>query len=417
MQRILIRSPKGPFDVVDPETTVRKDLILSNVGNLLFLQSAYKILKTQDVEITPDGFAEHKLGPAEINEKFDVYVIPLANGFRASFSPYLSRMTKVIEQLKIPVVLLGGGLQASMPYRPGIKRPQDEVVKAFMRAVLDRSPAVGVRGEYTQDYLGHLGFRDVEVIGCPSMFLHGRDLQVTRRTPALDRDSRVGINITARITPMGPIAMRHMEKYPNLRYVGQEMDCLKLLLWGEGLAKMPDPNLIPVHASHPLIREGKTLFWVDPWPWLDATADMDFIFGTRIHGNIAGILSGTPAFVLGHDTRTVELARYFQIPNMVMSDVPEDVDAADLYEQADYEPMMAGHDARFATFTGYIERQGLRHVFMEGEDDTWFDRQVASTPYPPSVAFMSGSTRMRLARKVALSTRRRWRRLTGPKAK
>ena len=44
-----------------------------------------------------------------------------------------------------------------------------------------------------------------------------------------------------------------------------------------------------------------------------------------------------------------------------------------------------GHAARFATFTDFLARHGLRHVFGEGEDPTWFDRQVAQTPFPPAV--------------------------------
>jgi hypothetical protein len=412
-KRILLRTPKSPFDVVSPEQTALHNKIGSNIGNALFLSAAYKYLDTSDAEITPDGFAEHLLGPDEINERFDVYVIPLANGFRTTFMPFLSRMTKVIEGLKIPVVVLGGGLQARLPYNPRAVRPQDEVVTAFMRAVLDRSPKVGVRGEYTLDYLNRLGFRDVEVIGCPSMFQHGLDMKVTKRVPSLDRDSHISMSITPRITAMGPILASHLGRYPNLTYIGQEMNLLRLLLWGETYPQAEVPNALPVDPTHPIIREGKTRMWVDPWPWMDFLRTQHFAFGTRIHGNIAALLAGTPAFVFGHDTRTLELARYFAIPNRVMSEVPSDIDAAALYEEADYGALHAGHPERFARFFAYMEAHGLRHVYMDGEDPTAFDRRIDAIDFPGSVGLLDGSAIRRRQRQFLRGTKRAYLRVRG----
>lgn len=406
MKRILLRTPKSPFDVVSPEQTALHNRIGSNVGNALFLDAAYKYLDTSDAEVTPDGFAEHLMGADYINERFDAYVIPLANGFRTTFMPFLSRMTKVIEGLRIPVVVLGGGLQASLPYNPHATRPQDKVVTRFLKAVLDRSPNVGVRGEYTLDYLNRLGFRDVEVIGCPSMFQHGLDLKVNKRVPGLDHDSAISISITPRITAMGPIVMSHLARYPNLTYIGQEMDLLELLLWGEKYPKFKAPNHVPIDPSHPFIRDGKTRFWVDPWPWMDFLKTQDFAFGTRIHGNIAALLAGTPSYVFAHDTRTLELARYFGIPSRVMSDVPATVDAAQLYEEADFTELHAGHAERFARFIAYIEGHGLRHIFMDGEDPTAFDRKIDSIEFPPSVKLRSGSPVRRRQRQASRRMRR-----------
>ena len=77
------------------------------------------------------------------------------------------------------------------------------VVRDFVAAVLDRGPSIGVRGELTADFLRRLGSRDVEVIGCPSMFFHGPRLDVAKRTALhqlreakenLDRRSTDGIS-------------------------------------------------------------------------------------------------------------------------------------------------------------------------------------------------------------------------------
>jgi len=398
MNRILLRSPKEPFDVVAPEKVAVDNLIGSNTGNLLFLEAAYKLLATRDVAVEVDRFRVHEMGADEINDRFDAYVIPLANGFRVSFMDGLDRVTPVLRKLKIPVILLGAGLQAKLPYRSGVKRPQDESVKAFIGAIMDRSGFVGVRGEWTQDYLQQLGFKDVEVIGCPSMFMSGDKLDVRKQAPAIDADSRITINVTARISEMGPIVESHTAKYPNLSYIGQEMDCLRLLLYGEAYPDMVVSPMLPASASHPLVRDGKTKMWVDPWPWIDYLRGTDFTFGTRIHGNIAALLAGTPAYVLGHDTRTTELARYFEIPHKLISEITPETDAADLYAEADYGPLNANHKQRYDTFIGYVERHGLSHVFQPGEDPTLFEKKVASIRYPDSVALYSGSAVRRYGR-------------------
>jgi Polysaccharide pyruvyl transferase len=387
MTKLLIRGTKSPFDAISAERMLRDNLIANNSGNLLFLETAWKVLSTHGTEITPDRLSAHRLGAERINERFDHYVIPLANAFRQTYEESLARLTRVIEKLTIPVTVLGVGVQFTKSHQPGATRPFDDTVKAFARAVLDRSPSIGVRGEVTRDYLGQLGFREVEVIGCPSMFLNGERLAVAKRTPVLGRDARIGIGVTPRIPAMGPIVMSHVERYPNLEYLAQDIDSLRLLLWGEEPkeAAMAGAGPLPIHLSHPLLRDDKSVFFVDPWPWLDHMRETDFVFGTRIHGSIAAVLAGTPGYLFAHDARTLELARYFQLPHRALSEVPPDVDAADLYEEADFGPLIAGHPERFRRFTAYLESHGLRHVFQPGESTTAFDERLATVRFPPPV--------------------------------
>ena len=69
----------------------------------------------------------------------------------------------------------------------------------------------------------------------------------------------------------------------------------------------------PITLDHPLIRSDRVRFFLDPKTWFDHLAQYDFSFGTRIHGNIAALLAGTPALLLAHDSRTLELAEYHEI--------------------------------------------------------------------------------------------------------
>jgi Polysaccharide pyruvyl transferase len=385
MSDILLRARKDPFDVVTPEETLARNLIAENAGNLIFSTAAYKILATAETRITADRFVIDPGAADRINERYDAYVIPLANAFRISFEPVLIRMTQLIRRLRIPVVVLGVGAQTDIHNDPVRLERINGSVRDFVAAVLDRSPTIGVRGELTQDYLQRLGFRDVEVIGCPSMFIHGTNLQVTKRLQTLDRDARLAINVSPYVKAMGPVVRHHVEHYPNLLYLAQDLPTLERLLWGDSGDPVAPDDPRPIHLAHPLYRDDKVRFFVDPWPWFDQLAAMDFSFGTRIHGNIAALIAGTPSFVLAHDSRTLELVRYHDIPHRLMVDMTDETDAAELYETADYGPLHDGHPGRLARFVAYLDRHGLDHIFRSPAPDPDFDTRMAATPFPPAV--------------------------------
>ena len=369
MKRLLLRARKDPFKVVSPEASLDRNAIANNSGNLIFSGAAYGILATSDTEVTADGFVIDLRAAERINERYDAYVIPLANAFRSSFEANLIRLTQLISRLRIPVIVLGVGAQSDARYETDRLHRIEPAVKAFVSAVLDHGPSIGVRGAFTASYLAGLGFRDVEVIGCPSLFLHGPDLRVEKGPAPLDRDARLAVTVSPYVKAMWPIVARHVERYPNLDYVAQDLDTLERLLWG---GSAPGPDI-------------RTRMYVDPWPWIDDLRDRDFVFGTRIHGTIAALLAGTPAYVFAHDSRTLELAEYFAIPHRRMADVPPDVDAAELHAEADFQVFNEGHAARFATFADYLERHGLEHVFRPGQDTLAFGRQLQTTPFPPAV--------------------------------
>ncbi|MDQ1324114.1 MAG: hypothetical protein QG587_1450, partial [Chloroflexota bacterium] len=321
----------------------------------------------------------------EINERFDAYVIPLANAFRLQYQAALVRTTELVRRLRIPVVVLGVGAQGTVDHGWDAIKPIEGAVKDFVSAVLDRSPTIGVRGEATHEYLNALGFRDVDVIGCPSMFRWGDTIEVKRKAATLDAQSNIAITISPYRTAMGNIAMAAHARYPKLTYFAQDLPTLGLMLDGTPLPSGTPDSLLPVHPSHPFFREDRTRFYVDPWPWIDDLRDFDFSFGTRIHGTIAALLAGTPAVVLAHDSRTLELARHFDIPHRLLRDVPPDLDPADLHAEADLTALHAGHAKRFATIVEYLARNGLDHVFAHDGAAADFERRIQETDYPGSV--------------------------------
>ncbi|WBB46694.1 polysaccharide pyruvyl transferase family protein [Verrucosispora sp. WMMA2044] len=384
-QRILMRARKDPFEVNSPEETFDRNLIGDNVGNLVFSHAAHKLLGAPGVEITSNRGVVNPRAADRINEEYDVFVVPLANAFRRSYAHRVDAMSNLIERLKIPVVVLGVGVQTNVDGDREYLRPIDESVSRFCRAVLDRSHSIGVRGEITASYLRTLGFSAVEEIGCPSMFLHGDTLPVEKRKATLGTDDRIALTVSPYVKSMAKIIQSHQQRYPNLRYIPQDVKTLGTLLYGDAPEDRGKTSAIPLHTSHPLFAEDKVRMFVDPWTWIDYLTGFDFNFGTRIHGTIVSLLAGTPGYLFAHDSRTLELARYFEIPHRAMRDVPKDVDAAQLYDEADYSGMVNGHKARFATMLAFLAKHDLDNSFAHGDSPAAFDAQVRATTFPPAV--------------------------------
>ena len=388
MKRILLRSGKSPYDVVPVEEALHRDVIATNSGNLIFSDASHKILETPGTEVVSNRMRIDPAAAGRINEEYDAFVVPLANAFRLSFEPALQKLTRLITKLKIPVVVLGVGAQSSLDYDPDKLRSMEASVKAFVSAVLDHSASIGVRGEFTEQYLKEMGFRDVEVIGCPSLFMHGKELAVHKRVPGLTTDSRIAINgshSAVRGQGMDQIIRRTHERYPNLRYIAQNLSDAKQLHWRD----MSHPNAkikgMPSHPGHPMYAEDKVRIYVDPARWIDDLRGFDFSFGSRIHGNIAALLAGTPATVLTADSRTLELCRYFDIPHQRIDQVAEDLDPARLYEQADFTQLVGGHQERFERFTGFLDKNGLQNTFTHGDGGVAFEKRMSSLTFPQGI--------------------------------
>ncbi|MER5749979.1 polysaccharide pyruvyl transferase family protein [Streptomyces sp. NPDC002088] len=388
MKRILLRSGKSPYDVVPVEEALHRDVIATNSGNLIFSDAAHKILETPGTEVVSNGMKAEAAAAGRINEEYDAFVVPLANAFRPSFESGLRRLTRLIGKLKIPVVVLGVGAQAGVDYDPARLKSMEPAVRDFCAAVLDRSASIGVRGEFTEKYLKDMGFRDVEVIGCPSLFMYGKELAVQKRVPALTADSPIAINgshSAVKSQGLGRIITRTHARYPHLHFIGQNTSDARQLHWRD----LSHPNgrltAVPTHPDHPMYREDKVRVYVDPVTWIDDLRAFDFSFGSRIHGNIAALLAGTPATVLCADSRTLELCRYFGIPHRLLGELPEDVDPARLYEEADFGELTGGHQERFERFIGFLDRNGLENTFTHGDGGAAFEARLRSLDFPAGV--------------------------------
>jgi hypothetical protein len=389
MTRLLIRSGKDPFTPVVAESTLTQDVFNSNSGNYLFQHAVWKALSVEGAELISNGTLSERVKPEKddakrINRQFDHFVIPLANAFRPEFAPRLDRLSELLEDVEIPVTVTGIGAQAAVGQ--GIESLDSirETVKKFVGLVLDRSASIGVRGEFTKSYLLGLGFPDdsIDIIGCPSLFLYGRDFTVHKKADRIDVDSPLALNLTPEVHGIGAFATAQAARHPNLTYIGQDANDLRMLLWGVPFPHVDDP-LAPVHMQHPIYQSDRMRLFLDTWPWYDFCATQDFAYGTRFHGNVAALLGGTPAHLLAHDSRTLELAEYHAMPSTVMPEITAELKAEELYDATDMTAFNAAMPDRFDRYTAFLDRNGLDHIWKGPPGD--FDERLAEASFPPPV--------------------------------
>lgn len=363
----------------------------SNTGNMLYQWAAYRSVSAPGVETVADAAAIERgaLRPSDIgyiNATFDHYLLPLANAFRPSYVRHLERLVSTIIRLQIPTTVLGVGLQLK-PHETFADMPPDinEAAARFVAAVLQNSPSVGVRGEVTGDYLKFLGFSDdeVDVIGCPSMFLHGADLHIDKPATPPDAESLIALNVTPSAKRMAGLIAHVTHAYPQSIYVAQEYRDIAMMLWGMERHK-PKDGRIPTHYGHTMVRTNRMRAFIDGPPWLEFLRDADFVLGSRIHGNIAGILAGRPAVVIAHDHRTKELAQYHAIPYRMIGDITGKTTVAELWDEADYSALNRRHPQLLAHYRDFLVAHGLPHVFDEegAPGAAAFDAAMAATNFP-----------------------------------
>ncbi|MBS4178111.1 polysaccharide pyruvyl transferase family protein [Lederbergia citrea] len=366
MKNILIRAGMSPLDTFDAARMIVDNSIGGNVGNLVYAYSIFRTLMTEETTITPDYYNYDPKRADEINEKYDCYIIPLADAFREQFVPSLRKFTKLIKKLKIPVIVIGVGLRA--PFEPKLNEgfPFDKDVKDFVSAVLEKSSMIGLRGEITSKYLSGLGFRegiDHTVIGCPSMYTFGRELHI--RETNITKDSMVSVN-SSLLSPKNVLDFitRGMEEYPNHYFIPQWMKEMKLVYAGTPSVAKSSDNY-PVKMSDPTYMNDRVRFFLNVPTWLDFLRQADLSFGARLHGNITATIAGTPSILLPKDARMRELAEYHSLTHVMANEITDKMMLSDLIEKVDFQSPTKKQGENFDKYISFLDKNNVNHIYKD----------------------------------------------------
>lgn len=397
MRKILMRAGMSPLEYHTIPEILVENKVWNNIGNMLFFHSVARTIMTEDTSITPirveQVFTKKEIN--KMNQEYDCLVMPFANAFRASYISELRNVTKLVKSLSIPCVVVGVGTQQHLDEDK--KNPElDIAVKNFMNAVLEKSSIVGVRGRTTAAYLASLGFveeKDFTVIGCPSLYLYGKALPKPRLTD-IGEQSAISFNSKIQLPQKFHNFMHNaMVSHPNYHYVPQVIEEINRMYAGMSYPQKfcrKYPKYYPVTFKNKIYASGKGITFLDVPSWLSYLKEKDFSIGSRIHGNIAAILAGTPCFVVVSDKRVLELVEYHNIPHILMQDLKEDMTIEQLYREADYDALHRGHEQRFMHYLDFLKKNQVENIYDENGEpgNVPFDSALKEIPvHGPIVSF------------------------------
>ncbi|MBQ5976799.1 MAG: polysaccharide pyruvyl transferase family protein [Oscillospiraceae bacterium] len=375
MKKYLIRGGADPTKRYTPGELLKKDSIGNNSGNLMFLYGTMNVLTTSNAVCVPTYYQSEWSAAEidEINQNYSAFVMPLADGFRASFTWNLDRLTDLMKQLKIPCIVNGVGLRAKYDPDPDFSFPFNDTVKRFVGEVLNHSSMLGLRGEITGDYLKKLGFlpeRDYTVIGCPSMYMHG-----SLKENGRPENGSVGLSLNGLVPErLEQFYIDLITTNENAHIIQQRSEELIDLYYGverDLSTKVPEfsqNNIFEAFDFRAMKADGRVTFFTDVPDWIHYLRSFSLFVGARFHGTVAAVLAGVPTVITPFDARTRELAAYHHIPTITERDLQQGSGKKSPWEVADFDQVVKAQEKNLSHYKDFLKCNGLPSVFDEQTD-------------------------------------------------
>lgn len=303
--------------------------ILLNTGNLVFMHSLKKILDVQP--LTPE---EADKGM----DNFDGIVTTSLIYIREedtleSFEPLLKRYNDK------PIVPISVGLQApNLDYK---FRINDHAVK-ILQEIAERA-VLGIRGEYSAEILNSHGIKNIQVIGCPSVYYNLDNFFIKKRKI---EEIKVASSI---YSTTGGFFYKNKYETDFLNYIVKNNFTL-----------IKQTRSDDRHVEKFNLRFSDEVLFFNAEEWMSFVKKFDFSFGARFHGNVMSVISGVPALFITVDSRTEEMCRYFKFPAMCIKNFSPDKTPDEYYELADYTDFNLIYPIRLQNFRTFCNKNNIK---------------------------------------------------------
>jgi hypothetical protein len=296
-----------------------------NIGDMIVYDSTMKLLRFAHLEpmkiISPTD-----ADIARYAAEFDYVFVRGSNFIHEKMEWY--RAVEVLEKVKLPVYAIGVGAQASRNRAIELS----EGSKRFWSIVADRCASIGVRGAFSAETLRGNGIRNVEVVGCPSIFrTRDRDLKI--RVPDQRDIRKVAFSLRReadRSYTADPAAYLANQKAALLKVDAQsemvmsshgEQEEKAFFLRDEASKQKAVAEFVrtgwwdgPDDTAMRRIYEKQLFSFFDVEHYDDFARGLDLAVGYRVHGVLPAVAHGVPGVLVAYDTRSQELAETLKIP-------------------------------------------------------------------------------------------------------
>ena len=339
------------------------DAVGMNTGNLMFTTAMYNQLEGDVRQV------DFLFDPASVNEDFDVIVIPAANWL--NLSDDWDWLTGLIEQLEIPVVTIGIGLQSDKTDLNRIRI--NASCERLIRVLSSKAAYISTRGFLTTRYLQSIGVMNVVTTGCPSIYMQLQPQSSVEQTgsPTVIQSTRYFFSSEeAQSDNLNNALFNASGKHGyDMVYQSEAEEMEYLLKPGPEIALETDrlSGLAQLYSFTDITRlksyldqHGRVFLDLDKWSTYLTSKER--VLGTRLHGAIIALNSGTPAILLAHDSRTSEMIDFAGIPTISPAFFAGNFSPARMkraFSEVDIERYESVRSSNFRIYQQFLEANGL----------------------------------------------------------
>lgn len=352
-----------PFESesVPESDMINKNLFINNVGNLFFTNAVYNTLNSPNNKIV-----RYHSGVSV--KDFDAGILIHANDIRNGLSGVLDRESELMDKFKIPFIMMSIGTDSDPFFKTGLN---DEIINSTKRLfskILDRTPTIGVRGEHTKRIIVKyckIPSDSIEVIGCPSVRYFGKNLKKFERPfKEFSSDIKISVNFTAYHYDIDEAIYLYkiLKNFKNSYVIFTDKVEADLLFNHVPVPENRNHELLPTNYNHFILKNGRARFSASQNKIMGMLRTFDFTIGSRIHQAIISIISGTPALLIAHSTRVLEIAKYHKIPYILRSELIErSPSVEELYYMACAKMVdfYSSYDVGLHDYSKYLKNNGL----------------------------------------------------------
>lgn len=309
----------------------------NNTGNLIF---SHALQKNMHVDVMSfDNFIKNDL------EKSIVDAVLLTDLIWITENTNFDYLIRQMECIDKPFIPMSVGIQNSLS---NINYNLNDSVKRALSMLQERA-IIGVRGEISADILEKNGIRNIQIIGCPSMYYWSHPNFKMIKKDIIPK--KVLYNFRTFYGSLSKDEAHFLTYCVNRNYDFIEQTEFELT-----------DNMCPSkeyfdYTATKLKKKMNIFFSADDWKKF--ASQFEFSIGARFHGNVVSLWNGIPALFIVIDSRMKEMLEYFKLPHIKMADFDDTKDIRYYYELANYDNFNNNYKKLFENYINFLEKNNI----------------------------------------------------------
>lgn len=307
-----------------------------NTGNLAFWSAIEKLLN-------PDRISYSNISD-KLNQMYDKIVI--TDLIWLNNHNDLERLDYLLKVYHNGVIPISVGVETSLRNSDFYLAPY---IVDILRRIQERS-VIGVRGEYTASVLNKCGIKNIDIIGCPSMYYMN--------------------NENFNISDAGVDNISWTSNFKTFYYniTVKERDFLSYCIDNKSFFVEQTHSVFTLKQAS---NDEKFFEYINNWleynshifytieDWNKNISHCNFSMGARFHGNVMALRNNIKSLFLICDSRTKELAEFFEVPYIELEQFDKTKDIRYYYDLADYSKFNKSYKTKFDTFKRFLFKNGI----------------------------------------------------------